>query len=234
MLNILVPALLLFAHQGVKVPPGGWKISGVIVDGKGSPLPNAEMARYFLLQGGKYFPVEGLKADGQGHFEGPIKPYKLPMTYMVLSQNRDLGTCAVFTEESVKAPLRIVLKPLAEVSFKPAFESGYEPVNMATSLTCPGTNLILSYEPGPYRIPEGSYELGFVSQEFDRNKRPFTVRAGEKIDLGSVPVPLSPISRNIGKPAMPLVVAEVRGLPSGFKLSDLKGKWVLMEFWGYW
>ena len=54
------------------------------------------------------------------------------------------------------------------------------------------------------------------------------------MDVGTNPLELTPISKNIGRPAMPLEFAEARGVPASFKLKDLKGKWVLMEFWGFW
>ena len=37
-----------------------------------------------------------------------------------------------------------------------------------------------------------------------------------------------------GKPAPDLILEEARGLDADFKMSELKGKWVLLEFWGHW
>ena len=42
------------------------------------------------------------------------------------------------------------------------------------------------------------------------------------------------LSRKAGEKAPALHVTEARGVDPGFKLSDLRGRWVAIEFWGYW
>lgn len=213
-----------------------WAVSGTIVDESGKPLPEAELTRYFLYTHGKFFAYEPLKTDAVGAFKGTITPYKLPMVYLAMDKERKLGARVTLTEESIRRPVRIVLKPLAEVSFKEKIENGYEPASMVTSIGCmdPATVVLMSYDPGPYPIPEGAYDLRFGSQELMANHTPFTVKSSGKLDLGACAVGLTPIARNVGKTAMPLDFAEARGVPPNFKLRDLKGKWVLMEFWGFW
>jgi thiol-disulfide isomerase/thioredoxin len=230
---VLLATAALASSQG-KAP--SWLVSGVIVDEKGAPMPEAEIMRYFMFMNGKYVTgVEGLKADSQGRFAGKITPYKLPMTYIALNKERTLGASVVLTEESVKSPVRVVLKPFGEVNFRAKIEGGYVPVNMNTSIACDtGTTILLSYDKGPYKVPEGSYQLKFGSLELRTCLVPFTVKSGQSVDVGDCPIELTPATRAIGKPALPLDFVAARGVPQDFKLSDLKGKWVLLEFWGYW
>ena len=234
-LLVCVPVLAAAVWFPQKSVPS-WEISGIVVDERGAPLAGAEFARYFLLTGGKFTAYEGLKADAQGRFAGKITPYKLPMTYIALDKDGKLGACIVVTEQSVKSAVRVVLKPLAELSYRTEIEGGYAPVSMNTSIGCPDTNtvVVLSYDSPPLKVPEGTYELQFFSIELQKFRKPFSVSAGQKVDVGVCSPQLTPISRNIGNPAMPVEFAEARGVPPDFKLADLKGKWVLLEFWGFW
>lgn len=42
------------------------------------------------------------------------------------------------------------------------------------------------------------------------------------------------LAQQVGKPAPKLKVTDAKGLKKDFKLSDLEGKWVIIEFWGHW
>ena len=213
-----------------------WNVSGTFVDAAGLPLPGAELTRYFLSTHGQMSAFEPLKADAGGHFAGKITPYKLPMVYLAMDKERNLGARVTLTEESVAKPLRVVLEPLAELSYRIQIENGYEPASLAASMgvSDPATVVLLSYDTGPYKLPAGEYELKFGGNEIAAWRRPVKIRAGEKLDLGLFQLSLTPIAANVGRPAMPIDFAEARGVPADFNVSDLKGKWVLIEFWGYW
>lgn len=38
----------------------------------------------------------------------------------------------------------------------------------------------------------------------------------------------------VGKPAPEWKISDSRDLPAGTKLADLRGKWVVLEAWGFW
>lgn len=214
-----------------------WQVSGVIVDEKDAPMPNAELARYFMYMNGKYVTgVDVLKCDAEGRFAGTITPYKLPLMYIALDKDRKIGASVILTEEMVNQPLKIVLKPFGKVSFHPKIENGYVPTTINFSIAAPdnSTTILLSYDQGPYDVPEGAYQIRSYSVELQKAYKPFTVKSGESVDLGDIPIEMTPPTRNIGKPALPLDFVASRGVPPSFKLSDVKGKWVLLEFWGYW
>src|SRR5512143_3886361 len=114
-----VPALASLPSQAKT-----WQVSGSIVDEQGAPMPEAELARYFMYMGGRYTTgVDVLKSDAQGRFAGIIKPYKLRLVYIALNKERTVGAAGVLTEKSVNQPLKIVLKPFGKVSFRPKIES---------------------------------------------------------------------------------------------------------------
>lgn len=212
------------------------QLSGTVADAAGKPLPEAEIARYYMLDHGKLVAQGMMKANAQGRFSWLVQRDQLPVTYIVMDRNHELGCCVTLSEKAMKSPVSLVLKPLAEVSFTPVVEGGFGPVSMTTSIGYPDARAIVvqSQDHGPYRIPEGKYELSIRSPDLEYFRKPFTARAGKKLDLGASTVMLSPVARNFGKPALPIDFAEARGVPAGFKLHDLKGKWVLLEFWGFW
>ena len=42
------------------------------------------------------------------------------------------------------------------------------------------------------------------------------------------------LARMKGKPAPDWIITDARGARRDVKLSDYRGKWVYLEFWGYW
>lgn len=222
----------------VSVQAQAWDVSGVVVDEKGAPLAGAQISRYFLFDGMKLHPytVEALTTNKRGEFSGRITPYQLPMTYIAIDKDQKLGACINITQESVKSQMKVTLSPLGKVDYKVEIEDGYQPTNLSRSIGVPdtGTVVLLSAQDGPIPVPAGKYTLSFFSIELKQKSVHFEVEPGGTAQAGQVLIELTPISRNIGKPAMPIEFAEARGVPADFKLEDLKGKWVLMEFWGYW
>jgi hypothetical protein len=63
---------------------------------------------------------------------------------------------------------------------------------------------------------------------------PVTIAAGETKDLGEQKVQANVLGKMIGNTPPELSVAEARGVKANVQLKDFKGKWVLLEFWGYW
>jgi hypothetical protein len=83
--------------------------------------------------------------------------------------------------------------------------------------------------PGKYKFALGSKELqGGGSQTFDLSGGSST------FDLKPVRLERTTIARNYGKPAMPLMVTDARGVAKERTLESLRGKWVILEFLGFW
>ena len=86
-------------------------------------------------------------------------------------------------------------------------------------------------------LPPGEYELnGYASfNDYQAVRKPITVPAGRpEFDLGRIDLPATPISRNYGKPAPPWHVTAARGVSKRVRLADFRGRWLLVEFWGFW
>ena len=105
----------------------------------------------------------------------------------------------------------------------------------------PGRKRLVSHMPesGKFEIkaPPGDYDLHGYGDYTDVEsiRRELTLRSGSSVmELGLVPLKAAPIALHYGKPAPPWHITAARGVPEGFQLSDLRGRWVLVEFWGFW
>ena len=54
------------------------------------------------------------------------------------------------------------------------------------------------------------------------------------LDLGTLDLTPTAITRSIGKRLPPWTVTDARGVAKTVTLDDFRGKWVLLEFWGFW
>jgi len=86
-----------------------------------------------------------------------------------------------------------------------------------------------------FRLPPGTYAFWGYGSDIQNHRRDLKVMADSKgVDLGTIDVPAEVIARHVGKAPPAWNVTDARGLKPTVKLEDLKGKWVLLEFWGFW
>ena len=107
------------------------------------------------------------------------------------------------------------------------------------------------------KVPGGKYLLRLGCSGGEREPRELIIPDGKPAHDLKEKLVLSPVTSrqakkaeedspddkrpNKGKAAKegsaappPLNITDARGVPKTMKLSDYKGKWVLLEFWGYW
>lgn len=83
-------------------------------------------------------------------------------------------------------------------------------------------------------LPPGDYKLNAYGADADSIYPDLTIAPGEKTKTITLDLPASRIAQLTGKPAPELT--NIKGWVNGgpVKLADLKGKVVLLDFWGYW
>jgi thiol-disulfide isomerase/thioredoxin len=85
------------------------------------------------------------------------------------------------------------------------------------------------------RLPPGSYQLrGVADYRHADAMKDLRVEPGRPVDLGAIDLKLTPIARMAGKEPPAWHVTDARGVPKDVRPSDFKGKWLVLEFWGYW
>lgn len=84
-------------------------------------------------------------------------------------------------------------------------------------------------------LPAGKYTFGSYGTDIEQIKKTITLNADQPLqDLGTIDCKADAQAKLKGKPAPNWVISDARGVKADAKLSDYKGKWVYLEFWGYW
>ena len=54
------------------------------------------------------------------------------------------------------------------------------------------------------------------------------------LDMGVLEMEATFLAVHYGKPLPPWTVSDARGARTSTQIADFKGKWLLVEFWGFW
>ena len=86
------------------------------------------------------------------------------------------------------------------------------------------------------KLPAGSYLLnGYGSDSVKGMAQKLELKADQPdLDLATIHLAASPLGKMYGKEPPPLHITDARGISKDIKLSDFRGKWVIIDFWGYW
>ncbi len=85
-------------------------------------------------------------------------------------------------------------------------------------------------------LPAGDYAFFMFSPDTTSysTKATLKLKPGERRTLDPIEVEMTLLTKSYGKPALPIKVTDARGIAKPFNLADYKGKWVVLEFWGFW
>jgi hypothetical protein len=240
--NFLRPAILALlaasasaAIAQVEIPKH--KVTGTVVDSAGSPVSGAVIATSWSTRGGSILtaPPGSPTSREDGTFEGDFQIYRFPTVVTVIHEGRRIGGCYTLTEEPTEG-IRVKLQPLARLCFRPNFDGAYDG-SLMVMLNKPDAGQVGYFTAeGPQTdilVPAGAHELMAYSLDTSMSNLEVTLPAGQRTEI-YLGVKLSGLAKSYGKAALPLTFSEARGLSKDFQLSDLKGKWVLLEFWGFW
>jgi hypothetical protein len=229
--------------------PGPVKVTGKVVDAKGDPVEGATVASFWIRSsrqpdgngGSSFNAFQGVTTDREGAFALELQLYGRDGALMAMDRGQRMGGSVVVKAKGPAEPLKITLGPLVRVhgSFS-CNELKKRP---------PWTNVYITLMPGNVRlvqndsreatfdvlVPPGTYQFwGYGSDVADLRKE-ITARADTTdLNLGILDMPATIIAKHKGKAPPQWNVTDARGAKKDVKLADFKGKWVLMEFWGFW
>ncbi len=220
-------------------------IRGRVVDAGGRPLAGVDVGSHWISQGKQGLrPVVGVvKTDSQGEFKVELAfYYGRSQALLALDAGRKHGAIATIGPKSTDQPLVFTMSPLVHVHGKYTCKELGPPVGW--------TNTMMMAMPANVRIeesmsdasnfsillPPGKYKLqGYGGQDVKGIGRDLTLTADKlDVDLGEVDLAAAPLAKLKGKEPPALHVTDARGASKDVKLSDYKGKWVALEFWGFW
>ena len=85
-------------------------------------------------------------------------------------------------------------------------------------------------------LPPGEYDLNGYGSDVVGIHKPLSIQTstGPDLDLGTLDLPATFLARHKGKELPNWKLADARGVKKDVTLADYRGKWVLVDFWGYW
>ncbi|MGH7221727.1 MAG: hypothetical protein ACRELF_00700 [Gemmataceae bacterium] len=232
MLGLILP-LAAHAQEAVKV-------SGRVVDAAGKPLPGVEVATFWYADKDKMKHYQkGTITDAKGRFALPITFYAPARGLFAIAKDRKTGALVVLEEKRAAKPLEIKLAPLVhvhgrfyckELKKRPTRTIVLINSGQARFLQCISEEASFSF-----LLPAGDYKFWAYGVDIQDLKKALTLKTDKPdLDMGVIDMPATIIARHKVKAPPAWHVTDARGVKKDVKIADFKGKWVLLEFWGYW
>jgi hypothetical protein len=228
---------------------GPVKVTGKVVDAKGHPVEGARVASFWVRSwrgpdtrvSNFFSPDRGVMTDRDGAFTVKLLLHDREGALLAMDRGQKLGGLVVVKAKGPVEPVTITLGPLIRVhgSFF-CTDLGQRPS---------WTNVYISLLPGNIRLfmndsqeakfdvllPPGRYQFrAYGTDMADLNKEITAEADTPDLDLSVLDIPATIIAKHKGKAPPQWKVTDARGVGKDVKLADFKGKWVLMEFWGFW
>jgi hypothetical protein len=215
------------------------KVTGRVIDAAGKPVAGAEIATFWSTVKEKLNPLRGVTTDAEGRFTLPVVFYGRGEALFALDKDRKIGGLIVVEPKAVAKPLEIKLAPLVHLHGKFACKELNKPLKWTNVylLSGPARFAMCSSEEASFSflLPPGTYKVWAYGTDIQDLKKDITLKADERdVDLKTIDMPATIIARHKGKAPPAWHVTDARGVKKDVKLSDFKGKWVLLEFWGFW
>lgn len=215
------------------------KVTGRVVDAAGKPVAGAEVANFWMTQNEKMTSHKGAFTNAEGQFTLSIAFYGSGQALLALDRDRKSGGLIVVDPKEAAKPQTIKLAPLVhlhgkfdckELNQRPKWTNVYILSGQARFAMCSSEEASFSF-----LLPPDTYKFYAYGTDIQRVTKDITLKAGEpNLDLGTIDMPATIIARHKGKAPPAWRVTDARGVKKDLQISAFKGKWVLLEFWGYW
>jgi peroxiredoxin len=233
-MTVIVGLSLTQPVQSQQPPP---KITGQVIDSQGKPVAGADVAAWWNADAGKMHPFQGVKTDKEGKFslssEGAFG-----QAVLVLDSERKAGAVKLFKGESLT--LNFQLRPLVKVHGSVFSKELNKLPPWTTVSICmnqtPSYPRVAQCRPKErgfvFLLPAGEYTLLAEGSDVEQLRKSLTLSEGKPdLDLKELNMEATATARLTDKPAPAWTVTAARGVKKDIKLSDFKGKWVLLLFW---
>jgi hypothetical protein len=213
-----------------------------VVDGDNKPVPKADVALFWQSKGGMS-PASnrGAVTDESGKAVLQVDDWNETRPVLVLSADRKLGGVAGVSKADDGKEVTATLGPTVRVKGNlTCSELNSKPKWANTMMTADGFRAhvaqnITEAAEFEFILPAGKYALRSYGTDVEDIKQTIILAADRpEFDAGTLDLKASPIGKLKGKPAPGLEITAARGVKPQVKLADYKGKWVYLEFWGFW
>jgi hypothetical protein len=240
------------------------EVTGSVVDANGKSVAGVPVSDAWSYDGAWSTKSETRSGeDGSFKITVRALPAQKERGYRILAADEKRAGSAFMRIDGLRKPVTLTLTPIVAVSATfdtekefPAKDGAYVNVFARLPFIYAGTNPSFSTSPEVWvastRIKDGGFSInlpaGAYFMRFRASEAHKYTRAGLEVPTDSAtyamkPIELvvNPIARAYGKPAPAMAVSYVRNLPEDIEgkggqvtLADFKGRWVMLEFWGFW
>lgn len=235
----LCVVLLFAAAAPAQEDSESLKVKGRVVDAKGAPVSGVEVAGSWSLEDGKLVAVGGATTGHDGTFAFDAPPYAPQVMTLAYNRDRAMGGLAMF-DQGAKSDVEIKLEPLGRLALEldtsklgAANDSSYLNISAGSANGPPVISCMASGKL-TIALPAGSYQvmaMNLASQPPTSEEVKIVARQTAEHRVAFEP---SKLTKLAGKAPPPWYATDARGVGADVTLADFKGKWLLLEFWGYW
>ena len=217
------------------------KVTGQVVDSTGKPVAEAEVAAFWMADKGTLQPFNSVKTNSEGKYAIDVQFYGRAQALFAADKERHTGALVTIEPKNSDKPVEIKLGPLVrvhgdffckELDRKPQWTNVYMMAlpSKARFIQCSSNKADFSF-----LLPPGKYQFWGYGTDIDNVKKEVELTADKPdVAMGTLEAPATIIAKHVGKAPPEWNVTDARGVGKNVKLSDFKGKWVMIEFWGYW
>ena len=234
--RVLVGFVLLFEFAADGAEPD--EITGEVIDAESKPVTGVKVSPFWISEEGRWTTRTGTRTDAEGEFS--FKTRYVSGRLMTFDATQEHGAVVKVDEEAAKKPLILKLRPTTLVRSEYTNKGlGYPIEKLYVSFTPQWTRMaVASHRGAPafgLRLPPGGYVMTVGGVDCRRMSQRINVTEDMPVlDLGTTDLEPTIIAQHYGKEPPAWTVSDARGVDAKATLSDFKGKWVLLEFWGFW
>ena len=212
------------------------------IDAAGQPVAKAEVALFWDAKDGAMTAgAKPIVTDAGGKAVLRVDTWNEKRPVLVLSSDRMLGGIVGVSNDDDGKEVTITVGPTIRVRGKlECKELKAKPDSAITTVTPDGFRPFFAQNHSrtasfEFVLPAGKYMFGSYGTDVEDAKQAVVLTGDRREhDLGTLDMKASPIARLRGKQVPDWSITDARGAKGDVKLADYKGKWVYLEFWGFW
>lgn len=215
-------------------------VSGRVVDEQGNPVADVRVAPNWIFAGGEANPYGEFEVGDDGTFRAEHEFYARPAAFVAYDDDLERAGIAVVQPDAAEDVV-ITIHPAVRVHArvtcddlggKAGWANSYWSVGQARAVSSAINNagtldLVLPRADWSYFTYGGDVKT--LNGELD------LTRPDASGDLGTIDLEANYIALNVGRRLEDWTVSDARNIDlASAQISKLRGRWVLVEFWGFW
>lgn len=247
---IVLPAL---AQERRQVRVVDVEVKGTVTDADGTPVAGVHVAEFWVYDGAwKPRQEDASKTDKDGRFSATVRTYPelAARNHRIQAGDGHRAAIMFVARDALAEEVTLVLQPLAAVTSTLELPEGHKyegPASVSVNLAGERMPLLSTRSTVAdgisMHLPPGQYQMRVsAGRDFKPVATEFTVEAGsDKQALPAIKLELTNLAKLAGKEAPEITISHIRNLPADLAekgtevtLKDFRGRWVMLEFWGWW